>query len=328
MDIIIVNPHAKRLRDNTHIRAQVHRLFDTQALIIDVDERHNVINALDALERTWTPDDSIYVVGGDGTFNDILNWIVSMPSINRPAFMSVGGGQFCYMTRFHGLHSKDPIRNLERILSGRLLLKRQTWEPLRVEDSLTRTVRHGAVIANGVISDIQQWYENVGKGGILQVIRLVLIAIASVAFDFIRRWHGRIKLTKGTLVLGTQIVKPKAFVGVTFSAIPELLSSCRPFKGRPNHYEFFAVAYWGGLKLLGMAAPFIWFGKMPFWIRRRIFNQPIRSAAIISTDARLVIDGDLHIWPDSTRDTQETRTVRVSTGESIELLCVTSSSGH
>lgn len=327
MDIIIVNPHAKRLRDNTLIRAQVHRLFETRACIIDVDERHDVINALHALKKTWTPEDAIYVVGGDGTFNDILNWIISLPAPNRPAFMSVGGGQFCYMTRFHKLRSKDPIKNLELILSGRLLLKRQAWNPLHVEDSLTRTVLHGAVVANGVISDIQQWYENVGKGGLLQVIRLVLIAIVSVAFDFIRRWHGRIKLTKGTLVLGTQIVKPKAFVGVTFSAIPELLSSCRPFKGRPRPYEFFAVAYWGGLRLLAMAAPFIWFGKMPFWIRKRTFNQPIRSAAIISPDARLVIDGDLHVWPSSTQDTQDIRTIQVSIGESIELLCVDSSSG-
>ena len=326
MRVIVVNPQAKRLRRNRRIRQLVRDRFSKYAHIIDISGADKVIGALDALSQKHTID-FIYVVGGDGTFNNVLNWIAVLQPELRPALISVGGGQFCYMTQFHGLPSKDPIKNLAGIFSNKIKLKWQNWQPVCVHDAVTNTKRYAAVVAGGVISDILQWYESIGKGGLFRVLQIVLIAALSVASDTIRRLHGRLKMVEGEMTLGTAICTKKSFTGFAFSTIPKLLASCQPFVGVPNTAEYYSAAYWGGLRSLALASPFVWFGLIPFWINRKSFNKPIRSAVIKMTDSRLVLDGDVFTWPESTKQGAEKqnierRTLTFTIGETITLLVV------
>ena len=316
MRVIVVNPEAKRLRKNRRIRQLVRDRFSKHATIIDISGADKVIGTLTALSQKHTID-FIYVVGGDGTFNNVLNWIAELQPELRPALISVGGGQFCYMTKFHGLPSKDPIKNLSGIFSNKIKLRWQNWHPVCVHDSITQTKRYGAVVAGGVISDILQWYESVGKGGFFRVLQIVLMAVLSVASDTIRKLHGRLKMVEGEMTMGTAICTKKTFTGFAFSTIPKLLASCKPFVGVPNTAEYYSAGYWGGLRSLALAAPFVWFGIIPFWVKRRMFNQPIRSAVIKMTDSRLVLDGDVFVWPESGK-----RTLTFTIGETITLLVV------
>lgn len=295
--------------------------FSRYAHIIDVQGADKIIVALDNLAHLHVID-FIYVVGGDGTFNNVLNWIASrLPEI-RPALVSVGGGQFCYMTHFHGLPSKDPIKNLGLIFEKRIKLVWKKWQPVCVHDSITQSKRYAAVVGGGVIADILQWYESVGKGGFFKVLRIVLIAILSVAFDTIRRLHGRLNMVEGELTLGTSICAKKTYTGFALSTIPELLASCRPFAGLLNQHEFYAAAYWGTLRRLAFASPFVWFGHMPFWIRGESYNQPIRKAVVKTADPRLVLDGDVFVWPQNDKKAGEKRTLTFTIGETITLLVV------
>lgn len=325
MIVIIVNRDAGGLKKNPRIRAQIHALFANQVQhIIDEDQQHDVIDQLNAIEHPWSSMDRLYVVGGDGTFSHILNWIASFPSGERPRLMSVGGGQFCYMTRFHGLRSKNPVKNLRAIFAGRMKLKDEDWESLCITDSLTKQKRFAAVMATGVVSDLLQWYEQIGKGGILKVIRIILMAIVSVVSDRLRRRIDKIHLLTGQLTLGTTTQPSRAYAGVTFSTIPELLASCHPFRGQRYPHQFYAIAYWGGLRRLAMAAPLIWFGKTPFWTKDSTFNEPIGIARVETSDPRIVLDGDLYLWPDSQPGKRVVRTITVTTGDSIPILVVDS----
>ncbi len=324
MNVIVVNPHAKRLRENDRIKRKIHEKFADRAHIIDADERHDVIFKLNELNVRGATIETIFIVGGDGTFSHILNWVTQFPIDAQPAIISVGGGQFCYMTRFHGLPSRDPVKNLTRIFEGKLRLRQEQWEPLCVTDSLTHERRYAAVVANGVVCDIVQWYEDVGKGGIFTVLRIILMAILSVMSNWIRRMVGRIHLLEGRLNLGSFRIKPKAYAGMALSMIPELLASCRPFKGRRNPYQFYAIAYWGGLRRLAIAAPFIWFGHAPFWTRRATFNDTVRDAQVETTDPRLLLDGDLFVWPGSTRQSRQPRVLTITAGHQIPIRVVAS----
>lgn len=295
---------------------RIMREFHDCAYIIDAaDPIHTIGELAYVLDQRGI--ETIYVVGGDGTFNNVINWIASLPITDRPRLMSVGGRQFCYMAKFHGLKNKNPLKNLRAIFSGKIRLVEQPWRPVRIHDSASDTVRHAAVVADGVINDMSSWYESAGKGGALKVFALIVLAIASVMSEWFRRRLNRIHLTSGTFVLGARAFNRRSYAGVTVSAIPRLLSSCQPFRGRLNPRELYCVAYWGGLRRLAFAAPFIWFGKEPFWIRRLIFNEPVRTASITTSDARLVLDGDLFRWPGTGAGREHTLTF--SAGDDIPL---------
>lgn len=322
MKIIVVNREATRLRKDRRIRKRIHEEFARDAHVIDHDGRHHALSELAEIADSDRID-TIHVVGGDGTFNDVLNQIVMMPENERPRLVSVGGGQFCYMARFHGFRSSNPIRNLHGIFSDRIKLVEREWQPVRMTDSLSGETRHGALFASGVISDIIEWYESVGKGGLLKVMRVIGGAILSVMSERIRRAHGRIKLLKGELTLGTRIVRPEHYAGFTFANVPELVTSCRPFRGGvPRPYQFSAIAYWGGLKSLAAAAPLLWFGRRAPWINGSMFNAPVHSASVTTTDARIVIDGDL-VRLSGGKPGQQ-RILSFSADETIPLLVVAS----
>ncbi len=321
VNVIVVNPVAKRLKEDGRIRKRIREAFSAHAHIIDPYGRDQILSELTHAANN-NAIEAIYVVGGDGTFNLILNWIIRQPPDARPSMILVGGGQFCYMTRFHGFRNRNPIHNLKEIFSGRIALIPRGWRPVHMIDSLSKTSRYAAVFANGVVCDVSEWYESVGKGGLTKVVGVISGAILSVLSEKCRRLQNRIRLLEGELVFDSKIVKPQGYAGFTFGAVSELVTTCRPFRGTPNPYQFSAIAYWGNLRRLAFAAPFIWFGWTPPWIRRRIFNEPIHMARVTTTDPRLVVDGDLIRLEGSKPN--KPRSLTFTSDEMISLLVVRS----
>ena len=164
VNIIVVNPKATRLRKDDRIRNIIRRDFSQFGHIIDCDEQDDVIKQLNQLAQQGTIT-KIYVVGGDGTFNHVLNWIIGQPTQQRPSIVSVGGGEFCYMARFHGFKSRNPLKNLSDIFHRKLQLTQRNWQPVCMQDSGSDIKRHAAVFANGIICDMIDWYEEKGKVG-------------------------------------------------------------------------------------------------------------------------------------------------------------------
>lgn len=319
--ILVLNSQAKQLQKKRKIRPNILRQFADHFHIIDEAQASRMIESLDQRQQHHAIE-SVYIVGGDGTYNLVLNWVMQQPVNRRPSLVSVGGGEFCYMTGFHGFNSRNPVKNLTQIISGRVQLIKKKWAPVRMVDSATHTVRHAAVFANGIICDILEWYEHVGKGGLMSVARVVTGAILSVVSETIRRLSGRIKLLEGHMQLGDKVLAPKEYAGFTFAAVPELMTTCRPFRGTPCHPEFAAITYWGSLKRLAISTPFIWFGGMPPWLRDTIFNRPILQAVVTTTDSRLVIDGDLVVL--NSIKPGEKRVLTFTATEQIPLLIVAS----
>jgi len=323
MDVIVVNPLATRLRKNRRIRNQIHTQFDQCATIIDEDATRRVLSVLDGLAARETIH-RIFIVGGDGTFNDILNWIVQQPLREQPAMMSVGGGQFCYMARYHGFSSSDPIKNLKGLFDGSIATTIQPWRPLYVQNTTSGENFHAAVLANGVVSDVQKWYEANGKGGRLKVLWISCLAALSVSSQWLRRVIGRIKGASGTVSLDGKREGYTFYAGVVMSAIPELMASCRPFHGKATEKTFYTLTYWGGLMSLVFAAPFLWFGKTPFWVQSSIKNHPVLRAEFTTNDDELLVDGDLHRLVVNIREAKGPRhQVRVRSGSPLPLLMVT-----
>ena len=324
--VIIVNPQAKRLRKNLRIRRKIQKLFAWWANIIDLDGITNMLSELDRLLGEGCRISEIYVVGGDGTFNHILNWTLAQPQDLQPTLMSMGGGEFCYMTKLHGLSSKNPIRNLKLIVSGKVCPTRVEWEPIKVHDSLTDKHKFGALVANGIVSDFLEWYDEVGKGNMLKVVWMIIVAVASVMIDAIRKWHGKLKRVRGQVKMDSFTVPTPVFVGFAAGAVRELLPFCRPFKGKTHKRNFNAIAYWGSFRQLAFAAPFAWFGKIAFWLRHRIKNQPTHALTVQTSDLRMVFDGDLFYWSTNGSGQPEERTFTVTKGPTVNLLSLTTTS--
>ena len=312
-----MNPQAKRLRKDRRIRQTIRKDYSQFAHIIDCDEQHDVIAELSRLARYMTIT-TIYIVGGDGTFNNILNWIIGRPHDKRPNMVSVGGGQFCYMAKFHGFKSSNPIKNLHDVFHRKIQLIQRDWQPVCMLDSVSNTKRYAAVFANGIICDVIDWYEEKGKGGLLSVIKIVCLAILSVLSERIRQTSNRIHFLKGQIFLDKKAIQPKHYVGFTFASVPELVTFCRPFKGRKKPNQFSGIVYWGGLKRLSTAALFIWLGRMPPWIKHCMFNAPIHKGRVIVSDRRLIIDGNLELLPESGSE----RTLTFTADEKVSLLVV------
>lgn len=291
-DVIVVNRIAKRLRSDRRLRIQIHDRFVREAIVVDEDGARLVDTRLRQISLDQRID-RVFVAGGDGTYNVVLNWIAKRPPDNQPALMSVGGGEFCYMTRFHGWRSKNPVTNLRAIYERGVSLEKRDWRPLLIYNTSTNDRRYAVVVANGIVTDLMRWYEAIGKGGIGTVVSIVTLAGLSVLAEWIRRWIGRIKGAKGTVQMDDQQWTHPSYAGLAVSAIPELLASCRPFRGEPAGDQFYSNLYWGSLRRLPFAAPFLWFGKMPFWIKRYTHNQPVGFASFATDDPFLVVDGDL-----------------------------------
>lgn len=293
MKVILVNPQAKRLRENGDIGKLIQAKYSSVATVICPENSGIAVAKLCELESVYGISE-IYVVGGDGTFNRVMNWTIRRPK-NRPVIMSVGGGEMCYFARAQGLTSSDPLKNLEEIFSGVLSLEKTSWRPVKITNAQTKDFRYAGIIANGVVSDFVEWYENVGKGDFRKVIWMIFIGALSVLFDFVRKAHGRLSHAEGKLSLNHTPFATRHLAFIS-STINEILPTCRPFRGKIDGVNFFNITDARGFKRLALSVPFIWFGKYPHSPRSRFYNHPIAALHYTTIDARFVIDGDLVDW--------------------------------
>ena len=321
MIVIVINPCATRIVKNPWIVKKIQHRYGDRARIIVEDMKKTAIAALDALSKTMYID-RIYIVGGDGTFNDVLNWVTHRPRGEQPALMLVGGGQFCYMAQFHGLPSKHPLVNLDHLFEKRIRTEHRPWRPLRVHDEMTGERFDAALIANGIINDIVRWYEDTGKGGTLALAGLIWRASLSVISEGMRRRIGRIHQPRGYVKMDERIMEHKAYSGVVMSAIPELAASCRPFQGTLTDGSFYALSYWGNLLRLARSSLSFWRGKTPKWAEPFVFNQPASDAILATDEDTLVVDGDLRRLTDGPSNDTCKHLFNVCAGNPIRLVMV------
>lgn len=317
--VVIINPTASRVRANPSIHLRLSDATQNRATLIEpasVKELHEI---LDSLSQTTNLTETIlYMVGGDGTFNTILNWMMSKPESSRPILVPIGGGQFNFMTKHIGLKSMDPAANLHSIFSKRLSLTKKHWRPISVHDSFTGKTKYGAVMANGVVNDAVRIYNNAGKGNMLNVTRMVGTIIA----DFVKsQTTGSIccvNPTLGQLVVDNERIHPHEFAGVIVSAVNEFIPLCRPFKDEITTDNMGTIAYWGKLSSLAVSVPLVWIGATSPLTKHSMLNTNAQHVTFKTRDASMLIDGDLLDWP--TQDSKPIRTFTFTRGSSIELL--------
>jgi hypothetical protein len=256
----------------------------------------------------------IFVVGGDGTFNHLINWVLKIPAQQRPTLMSVGGGQFCFMTKHHKLKTTDPVTNLRDIFFNKIALTTKSWRPISIHDSKSNVTHYSAVIANGILSDLVKWYDETGKGNIVSVAKMITMAIMGVLIEPIRKWHGKLKMTRGTMLLDKFKVPQNEYAGFAACAVDELITLCKPFKGKLDNKSFYTLAYWGCFKKLALSTPFLYFGKVPFWSKKETFNQPVEELTIHTQDGDFIFDGDMYSYG------MGQRKLTISRGPEIQLL--------
>jgi hypothetical protein len=291
VQVVLVNPRAKRLRDDPDLIHAIRALARKHELRVVVPScAEHVATALDGVAMESQISD-LFVIGGDGTFNLALNWMRRRERLVQARLCLLGGGEICYMSRYLGMPSRDPVENLRAMLAHPRRVKTLPFRPLRVCEGESETVFHATVFANGIVYDFIRLYERFGKGSILRVF-LMIAALAAMVFlrprGAIREWLAPFQ---GRVDIDTTILSANEYQGVYLSVIESPLPLCRPHKGQVEGDRFLTLAYWGSMWRLALGVGLLWRGWTPFWMSRYTLNAPSRSVRI-SADNRLVIDGD------------------------------------
>src|SRR3989338_8035209 len=244
----------------------------------------------------------MYVAGGDGTFRDVMNWLIKQGMYKDCKLTYLGGGEFCYMRKFFHLPSADPLKNLLQIFFGTLNSQHIFWRPVQVTDLATQHVQYCSVFANGVIYDIIRWYEEKGKGSVFKVLLIILSSIFCVLFERIRQWHGRLFSVRANIEMDGRKIPPQEYLSIVIAAVPEFMMWCRPFQKNAWFFQTFNLMYWGSFVKLACSIPWVYFGKCPYWLQGVYFNDVIRKTIIHTSDARVSMDGDTIDWPEHNRN--------------------------
>lgn len=266
----------------------------------------------------------LFIVGGDGTFNLVLNWVFSLPKQLRPDLVPIGGGEICYMARYCGMQSRNPLVNLREVIEGPRSLVPLPWSPLSVHEAHTGWHRYTAVFATGVIHRFIAWYEETGKGSMPRVFWMLFIAVLSVLSDSLREWYGRIEGSRAEIVLDGCGIPSVQYVGLVASAVPRMIPFCRPFAGVAEGRAFYAIAFWGSFRLLACILPWIWGGWRPPFGNGVLHNQPTKQIEIKTSDPHVILDGDCVRLSVEGHRGQPGRTFcfKVTRAQAIQLLCM------
>ncbi|MBI2473166.1 hypothetical protein HYV70_01260 [Candidatus Uhrbacteria bacterium] len=298
MKVLVMNPYAKRLRSHKK-RQQIIQLIhqhEQEFEIICVSGKKEMFQALTQVCRTY-PVTEIYAAGGDGTFRDVMDWLIKQSMHEDIKLSYLGGGEFCYMRKFFHLPSPDPLKNLRQIFSGRLMPQETIWRPIDVYDVKTQHRQYCSVFANGVIFDFLRWYENKGKGSVLTVLWLIFFSIVCVLSERFRKWHGRLDTTTGQVTLDGRMQDTQQYLSLVVGAVPELMMWCRPFCGQIQPHQTSNILYWGSFLRLACSIPLIYFGKTPPWLQTEYFNGSVEHTVLETVDANISMDGDTIEWP-------------------------------
>lgn len=291
MRLILVNPNARRLRRWPKAIKEIERLAEGRANVLMPPSEEAAIRMLDDIQY-GSGIDELFVVGGDGTFSLAMNWVLTLPKPMRPPIMPVGGGEICYMTRFLGMRSTDPLKNLRRLLLAKEETCKVYWAPLAIRERQSGTTRFAAVFSTAIVHRFIRWYEELGKGNMIAVVLMILLAFPSVLVDALRRWHGRLEGSMGELTLDAFKLPSTHYTGLVLSTVPVMIPWCWPFSGKRNPSEFYCAAYWGSIRALAFSIPWIWFGRIPPFSSKIAFNQPVRRVQLKTADPHIILDGD------------------------------------
>ncbi len=286
MRLILINQHAAHVRRNPELLAEVQRLCqDDWAKVLVSTSSDEAVTMLNALvpERRLT---EILVLGGDGTFRIILDWVLGLPVAKRPALTPIGGGQFCYVARFAG-YKNAPVENLKKIHVEGDRRRRRMWCPLRIENMTAQTRTHAALLADGVVAQFVELYVENGKGGLFATVWQILsVIVRAILGD-----TGAFRHAHGEMCADAQAI-PSPRAASVLSAIPSPMPYSRPFHGECQIDEFHLLVWWNTLPRLAAAVPFIWFGSMSPWGRRTSYNAPVRMVTLVHNSECLSLDGD------------------------------------
>jgi len=317
--LIVMNPYARRLRNDKNLSARIRRLFHRETPVIEADSVEELLRSLKDLSHNHRLNEvTVYIVGGDGTFNQILNWVMEQPTENRPHLMPVGGGQFNFMTKLVGLKSTDPSINLAYIFANGHKIHPLSWRPVCVHDSTTDSNVYAAVCANGILCDAVEWYNESGKGGMLDVANLIKSAIADHFLSQLKKTSGRIRPVVGTVKLDRSTVPSAQHAAFMAGTVQEFLPGCTPFRVRSSETKFSVMIYWGSLSRLALSIPSFWHGWKSPLTDAHAWNDACERMEITTTDARILLDGDLVHLPPAAK-----RTLTVTLGDEIQLLHTT-----
>jgi diacylglycerol kinase family enzyme len=298
MNVLVMNPNAKRLKS----QKKRHRIIELIAQsgkpfsIVCVSGKQQMFETLVQFCRAHCVT-QIYVAGGDGTFRDIMDWLIKEGLSRDIKLTYLGGGEFCYMRKFFRLPSPDPLKNLRQIFSGRLMPQETLWRPIEVYDVKTQHRQYCSVFANGIIFDFLRWYEDKGKGSVLAVLWLLFSSVVCVLSERFRKWHGRLDTTTGQVTLDGRAQDTQQYMSLVVGAVPELMMWCRPFRGQVQSHQTSNILYWGSFLRLACSIPFIYFGKTPSWLHKGYVNESVEYTVLETLDACVSMDGDTIEWP-------------------------------
>lgn len=308
------------MRNDASASVRLRKLIHEDARVIEPQSVTELIQTLEGIAAgTAMSKKVLYIVGGDGTFNQVLNWVMRQPEHARPCLMPIGGGQFNFMTRFVGLKQSDPTQNAARFRSRKMDFEMKQWRPIRIHDSLSGETRYAAVVGNGILTEFVSWYDESGKGNVLDVCKL----IGTSVFDFVtharRGTHGRLKPTYGEVSLNGTPIPSKTYAAFMCATVPEFMPTCRPLRKTATSSTFPAYVYWGNFKRLAASIPFIWVGSKSPMTDAESFNDLAHTMHVETQDPRILLDGDIHAWPTPAADSPD-RTLTITLGEEIRLL--------
>ncbi len=201
-----------------------------------------------------------------------------------------------------GFSSTDPLKNLRRTLRREKLWVQKEWSPLKVHVPSTGFTRKAALVANGIVTDLVEWYLTHGKGNVLSIISIILRASLSVFSNRLRDWVGKLsyrsgKITRSCPKASKPEINGKSIIGFVCSSIKSPYPLSRPFRGERKTDTHFSVVVHGSLRRLALAVPFLWRGFTPFWIKSQMDNATIHTLNADLCDSKIVLDGEVLVLP-------------------------------
>ena len=318
--VIVVNPQANQVRKNPDMIREILNRFTRYAQIIQsstVDLLHRELSKI-RLEADFSKV-TLCIVGGDGTFKQMLDWVIDLPEMERPILMPVGGGQFNFMTRHVGFTSGNPIRNLSKLFRYQKSFEPRIWQPVAVHDSLSNSRHHGAVVANGIVCEFTELYERDGKGDMAGVTRLVGAVILGQLKTLVSDSRGYVNHTLGKLSVDQHTVAPSNEASIVIGAVNQFLPFCHPFREKIEADRCAVIAYWGSLTALALSIPPFWTGSISPLTDLNVCNTNADLIVLSTKDARMTIDGDFFHWP-TPKDSNPERTFTIKRGPGVALL--------
>lgn len=290
MDLVLVNGNAAGVSCCPGIDKEIKRFAPREVQVELTEDKKTVHAMLDAI-ASFATIRRIYLVGGDGTFYCALQWVMRQPKNCRPMLVCVGGGKFCYMRVAQGMPYRDPLRNLKLIFANDQAVIPRPWRPVMVCATPGGGEWYGALVGNGLIARYIDWYDKHGKGNSLTALYIIMKGVYSALLG--RQDHPLLHYTHGTVKVDDERVVSGSYAGLAVSTVGRFSLGFAPFRFRSTGRQVNIIAYWGTLRRLAAALPWLFFGRVVWFVRSAMHNQPAKAVTLITSDCEFVFDGEL-----------------------------------